>query len=348
MQNLRVSTKNMLENNIFMKKKFFLYFDPSLDPAFNLALEELLTLNSTGSCFMLWRNGPSVIIGRNQNTSAEINAEAVREKKIQIVRRITGGGAVYHDEGNINFSYISPSAEWTADSPAEFTRPVITMLRGLGIHAEFSGRNDILADGLKISGCARSVLGKRTLFHGTLLFDADLSVLAEVLNPDPLKISSKGIKSVRARVGNIRSMLSSPMTADEFLETLRRGAESYFGVKESEFPAGLTEEAGKLAASRYRSWNWNYGTNLSYSFSKAVRFSGGTLRAGMNIRENRIADLRFTGDFFGSHPVDALESHLNGLPPRAEEICRALSGFPLDDFIAGASPELIAALLSLE
>lgn len=338
----------MFEINIFMKKSFFLYFNPSTDPAYNLALEELLTLNGTGSCFMLWRNGPSVIIGRNQNTAAEINADAVREKKIKIVRRITGGGAVYHDLGNINFSYISPSAEWTPESPARFTLPIITFLRSIGIDAEFSGRNDILADGLKISGCARSVLKNRTLFHGTLLFDADLSVLAEVLNPDPLKISSKGIKSVRARVGNIRTMFSRPVTPDEFLEMLRKGIASFFGVEESELPEDLTREAESLAATRYRSWDWNYGTNLKYSFSNAVRFPGGTLRAGMNIRENRIADLRFTGDFFGSHPVEGLEKHLNGHLPKREDLLQVLSDFPLNDYISGASPELIAGLLSLE
>lgn len=328
------------------------HVNESTDPAFNLALEELLFSVSEDEHFLLWRNAPSIIVGKHQNTAAEIHAPGVAKRKLPVVRRITGGGAVYHDLGNINFSFILRSAEWTTGQSAEnLLAPILSFLRDQGLKSvRFTGRNDIVADGLKISGCARSILRGRTLFHGTLLFHTDLGVLAEVLNPDREKIRSKGIRSVRARVGNIRELMDSPCSTDEFLERITSGLLRRFGKSGQKDPLpphlSLEEKAEVLAETKYRSWEWNYGTPLAYDFENSGRFPGGSVKVSMNIAENRIHDLHFSGDFFTTLPIDALRSLLIGLPPRKSSILAALKSIPLEQYIDGISPEDLASLLS--
>ena len=189
----------------------------STDASFNLALEELLTSFFSEEIIMLWRNRNAVIVGRNQNTAAEIDPGFVRENDIQVIRRMTGGGAVYHDLGNINYTIVANERQLDPEAFARNASPVLEVLKKLGLPAEFSGRNDIQIDGKKISGSAKTVLNDRTLFHGTLLFSADLSMLGKVLTPDPEKIQAKGIKSVRSRVANIRDFLP-----EMELESLKR------------------------------------------------------------------------------------------------------------------------------
>lgn len=321
------------------------------DPAFNLALEELLFTASEEEHFLLWRNSPSIIVGRHQNTAAEISTESVERRKLPVIRRITGGGAVYHDLGNINFSFILRSHTWTEDSAQRLLSPILSFLRGQGLNSVlFSGRNDITADGRKISGCARCLLRGRTLFHGTLLFHTDLTVLAEVLNPDREKIHAKGIRSVRARVENIRSLMHSPCGTEEFLERIVSGLLPQFGegvrIPHS-LPDSLLEEAELLAEKKYRSWEWNYGTPLAYDFENSGRFPGGSVKVSMNIAENRIRDLRFSGDFFTTLPLDGLCKALEGLPPRKEVLLEVLKTIPLESYIAGVGAEDLASLLSL-
>ncbi len=329
------------------------HVNESTDPAFNLALEELLFSVSEDEHFLLWRNAPSIIVGRHQNTAAEIHAPGVAKRKLPVVRRITGGGAVYHDLGNINFSFILRSAEWTTGQSAEnLLAPILSFLRDQGLKSvRFTGRNDIVADGLKISGCARSILRGRTLFHGTLLFHTDLGVLAEVLNPDREKIRSKGIRSVRARVGNIRELMDSPCSTDEFLERITSGLLRRFGKSGQKDPLpphlSLEEKAEVLAEAKYRSWEWNYGTPLAYDFENSGRFPGGSVKVSMNIAENRIRDLRFSGDFFTTLPLDGLCKALEGLPPRKEVLLEVLKTIPLESYIAGVGAEDLASLLSL-
>ena len=328
-----------------------LYTLHSTDPTLNLAMEELLTREATEEIFLLWQNAPSIIVGCHQNTAAEIDEEFVQAHDIRVVRRMTGGGAVYHDLGNINFSCISLEQDWGQDSGKRFSAPIVNALRECGIEAEYAGRNDILANGLKVSGCARSVLKAHTLFHGTLLFDVQLDVLARALRPDPDKILSKGIKSVRARVGNLREMLRAlniEMEMPEFVQRLMASASHSFGdIPFEEIPAGLREKAEALADAKYRMWEWNYGTNLPYDVQQRLRFAGGGIQARMNIRENRIADLSFTGDFFGSHPVEELIQKIIGLPPRKEVLLETLRALPLTEYIAGITAEELATLLAI-
>ncbi len=317
----------------------------SLDPTFNLALEECL-LEEPGESFLLWRNDRSIIVGRHQNTAAEIDAAFVRAADIRVVRRITGGGAVYHDAGNVNFSFILEEERWKEDSGIRHTAPLIRILRELGVEAAWGGRNDILANGAKISGCARSVRHGKTLFHGTLLFSADLSVLAQALNPDPEKIKSKGIASIRARVANLSEWMPRTMDVEMFLDALRTGMAAHFGEEFHAPSPTLSARAESLANEKYRTWDWNYGSTLRYTFENTRRFAGGRVGIGMNIEGNKIREIRFSGDFFGSRPLEELANRLCGLAPRREILLAHLRELELGDYLSGVTPEELAGLMA--
>ena len=192
----------------------------SKDPYLNLAIEEYLFRNTTDDIFMLWQNEPTVVIGKNQNVYAEINREYTKEHNIKIARRITGGGAVYHDLGNVNYTFISSRNKEGIDFKY-FTAPIIDALKAIGVNAELSGRNDITVNCKKISGNAQYSTDTRTLHHGTLLFDSDLSVLSSALNVDEEKIRSKAISSTRSRVINIKDLILENYKTDEFIDIIK-------------------------------------------------------------------------------------------------------------------------------
>ena len=322
------------------------FINASHDPAYNLALEELLASEYEREFLMLWRNGPSVIVGRNQNTLAEIDADAVRELGIPVVRRTTGGGAVYHDLGNFNYTIARFGRFTELASFAESAQVVVAALRQMGIPAEFSGRNDILVDGRKVSGSARRVFPDRTLFHGTMLFAVDLSVLGRVLNPDTEKILSKGVKSVRARVMNLRELFpkwNTELFREKFVAALL--AESDI-EKPSPIPPGFAERAERLAAERYRTREWNFGSPYPYDFRNKKRFPGGTVEVLLRIEKNRIADIRFHGDFFGDAPVEVLAKRLVGAPLRPEAVLERLAGTKTEEFFRGVTAAELASLFA--
>ena len=319
----------------------------SVDPAFNLALEELIASDYPEEAVMLWRNAPAIIVGRNQNTESEINADAVRQRNIKVVRRITGGGAVYHDLGNINYTIAANDRLLDNEAFARNARMVINVLHELNIPAEFKGRNDILVDGRKISGSAKSVLTDRTLFHGTLLFDTDLSVLSEVLAPDEEKIRSKGIKSVRSRVMNLREYMPD-WDVDMFHSALTSGLLEQLGEKEvTPIPGDLIIQAEELANKKYRTWEWNFGTAINYSYHRKSRFSCGMVNVSFNVHNNRIADLNISGDFFGSRPAAELAEKLNGSIPRYDDIAAKLAVIEVSDYISGLSATDLLTLFRL-
>ena len=197
-----------------------LYVLTTTNPHYNLAVEEYLFRHETDDVCMLWQNAHTVVIGKNQNAFVEVDVDALQRDGVHLARRITGGGAVYHDLGNVNFSFISANSAETGLDFARFTAPIIKALASLGVHAELSGRNDLLLDGQKFSGNAQYSANGRTLHHGTLLFDADLAVLARYLRPDEEKLKSKGIKSVRSRVTNLKPHLQISATTGEFISLL--------------------------------------------------------------------------------------------------------------------------------
>ena len=311
------------------------YWNERTDPAYNLALEEVMTAQADAPFAMLWRNRPAVIVGRNQNACREFNSDYAREHGIAVVRRMTGGGAVYHDLGNLNYSIFAfeTDANRRYIDFAPFAEPVLSALRALGVDAEFSGRNDILVNGRKVSGSAKCVHAGHVLFHGTLLFDADFGAMAAVLTPPQAKIEAKGVASVRARVANLNEFLPG-MDRDAFRRAMERELLRQFGLKE---PLPIRDnwmrEAERTADERYRSWEWNFGESPDFTFERTRRFPCGTVAA-------------FRGDFFGTAPCDELAALLTGCPHRADTIRAALSGAGVGRYIAGLEPEPLAELLA--
>lgn len=310
-----------------MTKTFYLETG-STDPAYNLAFEEyVLTNRRDGNCLILWQNDNAVIVGRNQNAEAEINRAFVEEHGIRVVRRNTGGGAVYHDLGNLNYSFITDAADPDQRSSAIFTTPVVTALRSLGLEAEASGRNDILVSGKKVSGTAQQLLKGRILHHGTLLFDSDPGMISGALNPDPTKFQSKSVQSVRSRVGNIRAALESDMTLDRFWAYLKTVL-----VQDGITPTELTQEElaeiDALKASKYDTWQWNFGKSPKYQTVFRKRHPGGLLELHLTVSGGAIEGIRILGDFLSLTPVAPLEQALIGCPYRKEAITAVLTRFP--------------------
>jgi len=316
------------------------------DPAYNLALEELLASESREDMLMLWRNDNAIIVGRNQNTAAEIDADFVRVNHIQVVRRMTGGGAVYHDLGNINYTIIAPGRQLEQEAFSRNAAVIVKVLKSYGLDAKFQGRNDILLDGRKVSGSAKCVLNDRTLFHGTLLFDADLSVLTRALTPDESKIASKGIKSVRSRVANIREYLPQ-FDRETFFADLQSRLAEQLGVFTEAIPEKLQRAAEILAQQKYRTWEWNYGSVMTYAYNWKARFACGGVEIGFNVKDNLIADMKITGDFFGSRDVAELAAKFNGVRPERNALLAVIALVDIGNYIHGITADEFISLFRI-
>ncbi len=318
------------------------------DPAFNLALEETLfnTLSPENpGIFLIWRNAPSVIVGCHQNTAEEVNAAYCREHNIAVVRRPTGGGAVYHDLGNVNFSFLVWTEKNRLAGFDEFMRPMVAALQDLGIRAEYTSRNDITVDGRKVAGTAQRRSGQRMLHHGCMLVDVDTSVLSGALAADPEKFRSKGVASHRARVANLREFLPKELSFDQCMEAVvdamtRRCAES-----RRDLPAWIRKEAEALAESRYRSWDWNWGRSPSFTEKRRRRFDWGRLECLLDVRGGIISGCRMFGDFFALKDMAELEKALCGLRADAASMREALKDVPVESWFSGARREELLAFL---
>jgi len=311
----------------------------STDPTYNLAFEEFVLRNRReGDYLILWQNHNSVIIGRNQNALEEINREFVDAHGIQVVRRNTGGGAVYHDLGNLNYSFITDAMEGDTQSGNRFTATVVKALKALGLDAESSGRNDILVNGKKVSGTAQHRIGNRILHHGTLLFDSNGDMISGSLNPDPTKFQSKSIKSVRSRVGNIRSMLSEDLSLPAFWAHLK-GALSQEGAIYACLSCEELAAVEALRAAKYTTWQWNYGSSPKFDSKIRRRLSGGLLEIHLTVKHGRIESLAIYGDFLALQPIDPLILLLTDVAYREDQIYCALSDFPLADYLGSITLE---------
>ena len=317
----------------------------SHDPTFNLALEEHLYRSvdeGHPGYFLLWRNDPSIIVGRFQNTAQEVNRSFVEERGINVVRRISGGGAVYHDLGNVNYSFIVPNDEGAPFDFARHARPVIDALAKLGVAAESGGRNDLVIDGRKFSGSAQHMDRRRLLHHGTLLFDSDLSVLEQALNVDEEKFTSKGFKSVRSRVTNILPMLPKPISVSEFIDALRS---SLSGTGTYSLDETHVAAIHRLRDEKYATWEWNWGASPEFTERKVRRFPWGKVEALLNVKEGVIRQARFYGDYFGAENREEIERALEGRLYREDALRKTLEGFPLERSFKGASTEEFLAFL---
>lgn len=306
----------------------------SRDPAYNLACEEYFLYRSELNLIMLWRNGPSVIIGRNQNAYAELDMDYVAEHHIPVIRRLTGGGAVYHDADNLNYTFIT-SGEGGFASFTPFLEPVAAYLRTLGLPAELSGRNDILVSGFKVSGNAQAHHKNRSLIHGTLLFDVKLDILARALKPNPMKLQSKGITSVASRVANIKSLLPEPMTIGGFSDGLRNWFEAGRQCIPKEISASENADIQKLADEKYGTWAWNIGHAPAFSAEGSGYFAAGSVSVHFDVRDGMITALKIYGDFFGSGEIAQLERCLTGVRYDEEALEEAALNAGLERYING-------------
>ncbi|MBR4472757.1 MAG: lipoate--protein ligase [Oscillospiraceae bacterium] len=317
----------------------------STDPCYNLALEQYILENRReGEWLLLWQNANTVVIGLNQNTAEEINAAFVEEHGITVVRRMTGGGAVYHDLGNLNYSFICDVGNAEDLSIRRFTEPVCRALAAMGVCAQTSGRNDILVDGKKVSGVAQRIVKGRILHHGTLLFHSDPAMIAGALQADPSKFRSKSAKSVRARVGNLSDYLPEGIGLQQFWERLLKELTPE-GPEQETLSDAEYAEIRELAESKYRSWEWTYGRSPDYDCRKRERFPGGTLEIRMKVHAGRIEDIVFYGDFMATAPQTELTEALRGVRPEREALRKVFSRFEIPALFGGIREEEILELL---
>lgn len=317
------------------------------DPRINLAIEEHLVRNvNLGSDILLFYiNQPSIIIGRNQNTLEEINYPYVEEHQIIVVRRLSGGGAVYHDHGNLNFSFLNANGREYLHNFKKFTAPVVKVLNEMGVPAEMNGRNDIVVEERKISGNAQYAIGTKLVSHGTLLFNSDLSTVTEALNVKTEKIESKGIKSVRSRVVNISEYLKHEMDIMEFRSRVKDGILSEANNGEYKLTEQDWQEINKISRDRYQQWEWNFGRSPKFNIQKTQRFPFGQIDARIEVHNGEIQNVKLFGDFLGLRDVGDVEAQLIGVRYEKKHLQEALENVELKDYLGGLSSQELASFL---
>jgi lipoate---protein ligase len=312
------------------------------DPRINLAIEEyaLKNLDVNETFLLFYINEPSIIIGKNQNTIEEINTEYVESNGIHVVRRLSGGGAVYHDLGNLNFSFITKDDGESFHNFRKFTEPVIAALHKLGVNAELSGRNDIEAEGKKISGNAQFSTRGRMFSHGTLLFKSEMDHVASALKVKKEKIESKGIKSVRSRVANISEFISEKITIEEFRELLLKHIfEGMENIPEYVLTKEDWENIHQLSKDRYQNWDWNYGRSPKFNLQHSHRFPVGSIDVRLEVDKGIVENCKIYGDFFGVGDVSDIEEKLKGCRYEKSEIEKALLNIDTTHYFGNVSKE---------
>lgn len=308
---------------------------------FNLAMEEYFLKNTNEDIFLLWQNENSIIVGKNQNTLSEINYDYVKENNIKVVRRLSGGGAVFHDLGNINFTFISCNDNSFSDFK-KFTMPIVEALKELNVHAEFSGRNDLLIDGQKFSGNAQYNYKNKVMHHGTLLFSSEINDLSNALKVKPSKFQGKSVKSVKSRVTNISSHLDKKMTVLEFKDYLmdfinKRDENSHF----YELNDKDVESINKLVEEKYSTWEWNFGYSPKYSLYNEVKYPGGNLEFSLDVHDGLIKDIKFFGDFFGKEDISFIENKLRNVKHNEYSIKSALEDVDINNYFLNCNIDIL-------
>ena len=316
------------------------------DACRNMAFDEyvLESLPLDEPVFYLWRNAPSVIIGLNQSAYAEVNLPYLQEKGIALARRVTGGGAVYHDLQNLNYTIVGKSRDLNADYP-DYLHLVVNALKALGVPAELSGRNDIMVEGRKCSGYAKRVWKDRLMVHGTLMFDVDLEELMRALAVPGSKLDAKGIASVRSRVANLKDYLPQFSGILEFRDALHGILAA--GDGEVMLSPAQQAEIDAMSEDKFRSWDWIYGRSPAAAFRTSRKFPCGTVEISWSVEHGLLKDVRFGGDFMGNLPADGLAACLDGTRFDCEAMLAALNNNPepVSSFFDGVSAEDLLSLL---
>lgn len=323
------------------------------DASLNIALETYLVENRLVDepILLFYINDPSIIVGRNQNTIEEVNQAYVEEKGIRVVRRMSGGGAVYHDRGNFSFCFIKDDDGSFRDF-ASFTQPVIEALHKMGAKgAELKGRNDLLIEDKKFSGNAMYAKNGRMTAHGTILFDADLDEVTKALKPRKEKFESKGIKSVRSRVTNIKPYVSpeyQKLTTEEFRDLLLLeifGVESRDQVKELKLTEEDWAKVREIQAERFGNWDWNYGQSPAFAIQMSQKFPFGFVDFRFNVEQGVIKEVKVYGDFFGLGDISDVENALVGVRFERETVKQVFENLDFNKYFGRVTAEEILTLI---
>lgn len=318
----------------------------SRDPYYNLAFEEYVfeKLDKTKSYFMLWQNDNTIVVGKYQNTAEEINQQYVDEHGIRVARRLSGGGAVYHDTGNLNFTFIVDKKNVEDFQFEVFVQPVIRTLAKMGVEAEFNGRNDITIDGMKFSGNSQYMKWGRVMHHGCIMLDSNLTNVADALRVKEAKFESKSVKSVRSRVTTINAHTPRKFTMEEFKELLRESIMENGHLEPLTLSDEQLAEIRKLRDEKYAKWEWNYGHSPEYNMRREKKFDNGLVTVYLNAENGHIKDIHFYGDFFGNGELGELEENMKGLALDAG-LAERLKALDIGRYMNGITAEDIAELL---
>ena len=320
--------------------------NPSTNPYYNMAFDEycLESLPIDEPVFFLWQNRPAVIVGYNQEVNTEVNIDYLKEKGIDLVRRVTGGGAVYHDLENLNYTIVGRSEDLERDYP-EYAALMMKALQSLGVPATLSGRNDILVDGKKVSGFAKRVCKNRLMVHGTLMYNVDVDVLTHVLNPSTTKLQSKGIASVRSRVTNLCNYLPELSDIQAFKNRLEEILSNNYSDAEYKLSETDLAHIQQLTDEKFATWEWNYGRSPKATLVHSARLACGTVEIHLTLAENRIASCRFGGDFLGNLPASDIEKALTGIPYEINEIRKCLSKLEISRYFDRVSADNLLEMM---
>ena len=320
---------------------------PWTDPYYNLALEEYVfeKLDRSSDWLILWQNENTIVIGKYQNTIEEINAEYVAEQNISVVRRLSGGGAVYHDKGNLNYTLIVDQEEDFDFNFRYFVVPVMETLKQFGVDAEFSGRNDVTIGGRKFSGNSQYIKQKRILHHGCIMLNSNLNHVEKALRVKNIKVESKSTKSVRSRVTTINEHAVPPISMDLFREELKQKVGKNTVLERYDLTEADFAEIETLRCNKYMTWEWNYGHSPAYSACKARKYPGGVVEAHIDVDKGEIRNLRFFGDFFGNGEIGELEQALCGQKLN-EELLDILKTLDINYYMNGIGPDDLYHLMT--
>ncbi len=321
------------------------------NPEINLAIEEFIVRNlplEEEPYLLFYINEPSIIVGKHQNTVEEINTDYVEKNNIKVVRRLSGGGAVYHDLGNLSYSFITKDDGSSFSNYQKFLNPVIKALKEMGVDAELKGRNDMVVGEKKISGNAQFSTNGKMFTHGTLLFDSNIDEVVNSLKVRKDKIESKGIKSVRSRVANISDFMNPKISIEEFRERILFSifdVNGLHGVNEYKLTETDWKKIGEISKERYANWDWNYGRSPKFYMERTQRFSVGSIDLKLNVEEGTITALKIYGDFFGVGDVADIERKLLGIKYNWKSVAQALEDVDLHYYFGAITLEEFLSLI---
>jgi lipoate-protein ligase A len=316
------------------------------NPYLNHAIEEYILKKFEEDCFMLWRNEPCILIGKNQNTLSEINIDYVKKHNFPVVRRMSGGGAIFNDLGNLHFTFISNNEKNRFADFSKFTYPIISAMKKIGINAELSGRNDLTINGKKFSGNAQYNYKNKILHHGSILFSASMSDLTTALKVKNIKFEDKAVKSVESRVTNVSEHLKISMNLDEFKDFLTNSVRD---EQEEVTLYELTQEdwihIKKISEEKYSTWEWNYGKSPKFNYFSEKKFSGGIVQANINVEKGLINNIKLYGDFFSEGDIIDLEKALTMVKYREKDVRDALKKVSIERYMVNINEDNLVQVM---